>query len=311
MGGRGVVTAAAFGPASMSNLGPGFDTLGICIRGYGDTVTATITAAPEVSVQSSIPLPSDPGRNSAARAAQLVLQAAGADCSVHLEIDKGIPLGSGIGGSAASAVAGAWATNLVLGSPLEKSNLVEAVLEGEAVASGGARHGDNALPALFGGMVLTSPRDAADYRLIPLCRPLYVALLLPKLAILTAPARDILPEQVSLRSAVENASDLAFLMHGIAAGDYEEMGVYMMRDRLVEPVRSKLLPFYDQARARALAAGAWACAITGSGPAMFALAPSRPVAEAAAAAMVHAATAAGTHATGVVTEPDLEGVRAV
>ena len=193
--------ATAYGPASMSNLGPGFDTLGLCIAGVGDTVTATKTGPHGVTLECNMPLPEKPEKNTAGRAAQWVLQAAEASCGVHLSINKGIPLGSGIGGSAASAAAGAWATNLVLGHPFEKEELVEAVLTGESVASGGARHGDNALPALFGGMVLTSSSDPADYRKIPLSRPLHIALLMPELAILTSGARSMLPPQVPLKAA--------------------------------------------------------------------------------------------------------------
>ncbi len=311
MDSKDVRTAAAFGPASLSNLGPGFDTLGICIEGWGDTVTATRKEGHGITVDSNILLPQEPAKNTASWAAHQVLSAVDAGCGVHLYVEKGIPLGSGIGGSAASAAAAAWATNLMLGQPLDKPDLVNAVLEGEAIASDGVRHGDNVLPALFGGMVLTSPSNPADYRLIPLSRSLHLALLLPDLRVFTADARAILPSHVSLRAATENAGDLAFQIHDFITGNYERVGCYMMRDRLVEPVRSAKLPFYAEARARAVAAGAWGCALTGSGPAMFALAPDECTARAVAVAMVAAAVAAGIAASGFVTASDMEGVRTV
>ena len=273
-------------------------------------MTAVMSDAPGITVQSSALLPLDAAKNTAARAGQRVLEAIGADCGVHLDIEKGIALGSGIGGSAASAAAGAWAVNMLLGVPLAKHEMVDAVLEGEALASGGEWHGDNVLPALFGGLVLTSPLDPSDYRPVSLLRPLHIALLLPSLTVLTADARDILPARVPFRVAVENASDLAFMIQTLTTGDYETVGVYMMRDRLVEPARSALLPFFEEARAGAMAAGAWAAAITGSGPAMFALAPDGHVARAAADAMVRATAKHGVAAQGVVTTPDFRGVRA-
>jgi len=282
--------------------------LGLCIKGYGDIVTATLSVTPGVSVRSNIPLPQETEKNTAARAALQVLETVEADCGVFLDIEKGIPLGSGIGGSAASAAAGAWAVNVALGHPLDKTELVAAVLEGEAAASGGY-HGDNALPALFGGLVLTSPVKPADYRLIALNRSLFIALLLPQITVLTAEARSILPESVPLRTAVENAGDLAFMIHALATGAYERVADYMMRDRLVEPARGAQFPFYEDVRTSAIAAGAWACAITGSGPAMFALAPSEKTAQAVAKAMITAASQASVEAVGKVTTPDLEGVR--
>ncbi|MFB3132987.1 MAG: homoserine kinase, partial [Rhodothermales bacterium] len=140
---------AVFGPASLSNLGPGFDTLGLCLSGLGDVVEAWLTDEPGVQVvigegTVEAPTPTDPAKNTAARAASVVLAQAEVSQGLVLCIRKGIELGSGIGGSAASAAAGAWAANEVLGLPFRKEDLVRAVLEGEAVASG-SLHGDNAL----------------------------------------------------------------------------------------------------------------------------------------------------------------------
>ena len=301
-----------FGPASLSNLGPGFDTVGICLAGIGDFVSARLTDRPGIRIRRvGHGIPTDPLRNTAGRAAGLVLEMAGSSQGIELDIEKHVPIGSGIGGSAACAAAGAWAANLVLGLPFEREDLVEAALEGEAVASGGCRHGDNVLPALFGGVVLTSPVDPTDYRQIELPRPMSMAVLLPCLEILTSEARAILPVTVPLRSAVENASNLAFLLQALQSGDFRRAGRYMMRDRLIEPVRARLVPCYEAVRQAALKAGACGCALTGSGPAMFAIAKCDPAAEAILAAMRSASLREGVEADGLVTGSSELGVRVV
>lgn len=302
-----------FGPASLSNLGPGYDSLGLCIAGIGDVAEAWRTERPGVRlVRGTGPeLPLDAARNTAGLAAALVWQKAAAAGGLVLRLRKGIPLGSGIGGSAASAAAGAWAANLLLGRPFEKSELVDAVLRGEALASDGALHGDNALPALMGGLILTSASEPSDFRRITLGRPLPLAIVLPSVKVLTSEARALLPEAVAFGDAVRNASDLAFVIHALASGSLHGIGRYMMRDRLVEPVRGRLLSFYEPARTAAMQAGAMACAITGSGPALFAIAETPAVASRVLAAMRSAVGTAGVECRGLVTQTDDQGVRAV
>ena len=305
--------AVAFGPASLSNLGPGFDALGLALSGLGDAVEAWRVEEPGMHVLPSEtpgapPIPLEAARNTAAVAAARVLRMLGARQGLALRIRKGIPIGSGIGGSAASAVAGAWAANLLFGHPLEKEALVEAVLAGEEVASG-SRHGDNVLPALFGGLVLVSPAAPRTYRRLTLPAPLHVALIVPNVPILTKDARRALPAQVPRQDATQNAAALAFMIHAFACGDYAAVGRHMMADRLVEPVRARSVPCYEAVRRAALEAGAWGCALTGSGPALFALAPSAAHAEDVAKAMLKASRAAGIEAMGLATQADYEGVR--
>lgn len=299
------------GPASLSNLGPGFDTLGLCIDGIGDIVEATISDEPGVQITAIEGdgglLPISAEANTASVAAQHVLRQAGSEKGVELRIEKRVPFGSGIGGSAASAVAGAWAANLALGRPFSKEDLVAAVLEGEAVASG-SKHGDNVLPALFGGLVLTSSSQPHLYRRIPLKCDLPIALIAPDVQVLTKTARDILPKQVPFRDAINNASDLAFLIDAFCCGDWETVGRCIMRDRLVEPVRATLVPCYDAARSAAMEAGALGCALTGSGPAMFAIADSFSAAEAVLQAMIEACLTSGIETTGRVTSANARGV---
>ncbi len=301
-----------FGPASLSNLGPGFDTLGLCIGGIGDYVEAVRTDEPGVKITG---ITGDGGKlslqtalNTASVAAKVVLEALGAEGGLALRIEKQVPFGSGIGGSAASAVAGAWAANVALGSPLEKSALVQAVLAGEAVASG-ERHGDNVLPALLGGMVLVSSSDPHRYRSIALPRAMDLAVVVPEITVLTRTARAMLPARVGLRDAVHNASELAFLVDAFRAGDWETVGRCIMEDRLVEPLRATLVSCYSAAKTAALDAGAFGAALTGSGPAMFALASSPDEAAVVLEAMLHACSQKGVRARGIVSFADGEGVR--
>jgi homoserine kinase len=301
-----------FGPASLSNLGPGFDALGLCIAGVGDVIGARRVEAPGVHLEHdpgiiSWVLPKDHRKNTAVIAAEGVLALVGENVGVAFTLKKGIPLGSGIGGSAASAVAGAWAVNVLFGSPLEKEALIEAVLDAEDVASGG-RHGDNALPALLGGLVLVSSSDPSRYRRIELPGALHLALILPDVEVLTRQAREMLPDAVPLRDAVHNASELAFLVDAYRCGDWETVGRCMMQDRLVEPIRAGLVPCYDAVRAAALDAGAYGCALTGSGPAMFAVAGSENEAAQIRDAMIEASLAGGVDARGIVTEANDYGV---
>lgn len=301
-----------FGPASLSNLGPGFDALGLCISGIGDVIEARLTDSSDILLDHdpgivSWVLPSNPKQNTAVIAAEGVLQLLGSDQGMHFKLKKGIPLGSGIGGSAASAVAGAWAANVLMGCPLEKEDLVEAVLDAEDVASGG-RHGDNGLPALLGGLVLVSSSNPSRYRQVALPGELHIAIILPDVEVLTRQAREMLPDQVPLRDAVHNASELAFLVDAYRCGDWETVGRCMMQDRLVEPVRARLVPCYRAVRRAALEAGAFGCALTGSGPAMFALAASEKDAARVRDAMVEASLAEGIDARGVLASANADGV---
>ncbi|MEM1093641.1 MAG: homoserine kinase [Bacteroidota bacterium] len=304
----------AFGPASLSNLGPGFDTLGLCVSALGDVVRVRPVEQPGVHVTAITgdggTLSKATAQNTAATAALYVLRQADVRHGLELTIGKGIRPGSGIGSSAASAVAGAWAANLALGSPFAKAGLVEAVLRGEAVASG-SLHGDNVLPALFGGLVLVSATEPTRYRCVQLPRALHLAVILPQVQVLTKEAREMLPDQVSLWDAVHNTSELAFMLDAFHAGDWETIGHAMMQDRLVEPVRARLVPCYPEVKAAALDAGALGCALTGSGPAMYALTDSAAAAEVVLGAMLAASRHAGTPADGLATTVDAEGARRV
>ena len=300
-----------FGPASLSNLGPGFDTLGLCLTGLGDVVEARRSEHPGVSIkldscgeQTGIPV--DPLLNTAGVAALELLKKLGTSEGVHLFIEKGFVAGSGIGSSAACAAAAAWAVNILFDRPFEKDELLDVVLSGEAVASG-ARHGDNVLPSLLGGTILVSSKNPTRYRRIKVARPFWVALLLPELKVLTKQARSMLPGEVPLQAAVIQASALAFMIAALMEGDLKEAGYWMMQDQLAEPVRSQLVPCYSVVKTAALRHGALGCALTGSGPAMFSITEDEPTARIVMNEMQMAATSLGIKGAGFVSQVNEQG----
>ncbi len=306
--------AAAWAPASLSNLGPGFDVLGIAIGNWGDRVEARISDTGKIRINySDSSLWSGtvvPNENTAGVSAGSVLERLGWRGGIDLVIEKQIVPGSGVGSSAASSVAAAWAVNLLFGAPLQKEEIVDAVLLGESVASG-EPHGDNALPCLFGGIVMVSSVDATVFRLIGDGKGLFLSVILPDVRIMTRDARGMLPEFVPLKDAVDNASNLAFLVHALGSGDWRQAGRIIMSDRIVEPVRSGLIPCYQGVRHAAAEEGAFGCALSGSGPAMFALSGRREDAERILEAMINAASKVDVDSKGVVTETDTHGARAV
>lgn len=284
----------AWGPASLSNLGPGFDTLGLCLSGLGDVVQARRVDMPGVLVEgSSSGTPTDPASNTAARAAAAVLAVRDPEAGVALTVRKGILPGSGLGSSAASAVAGALAAAALFESRPDREPLLDAALEGEAAVST-ARHGDNVLPSMMGGLVLVSPSNPLVWRRVPLGGSPAIAIVRPALTVLTSEARAMLPATVPLRDAVRTAASLAFLVDAFRAGDWETVGRSIEQDLLVEPVRARLVPPFEAVRSAAREAGAFGCALSGSGPAMFAVCPNEAVAEVARRAM-HEACGAGEH----------------
>lgn len=305
---------AVWAPASLSNLGPGFDCLGLAIEEWGDEISASFNDTNTVRIlyhaDSVWAGPCDPDFNTAGKAAIKVLYQLGVERGVDLIIKKGIVPGSGAGSSAASAAAAAWAVNTLFETPLSKTDLVEAVLAGEAVASG-SRHGDNVLPSLFGGVVIVSSENPSHFRRIDMKAKLCLSVVLPHVEILTREAREILPKQTSFDDAVANASSLGLLIDAMREGDWKEMGKRIMSDRIVEPVRQTLLPCFDAIREAALEAGAYGCALSGSGPTMFAVSESMRSADNVLQAMIQAAKLSDVGSTGITTTIDLVGARRV
>ncbi len=297
-------------PASLSNLGPGFDTLGVAITGLCDKVTIRTCSEPglKVAVQGDTEIPTDPNENTASVSALEVLRLAGYEGGAEMRIDKGIPFGSGLGGSAASAAAGAAAANALLGNPLNEPELVASALRGEAVASK-SLHGDNVIPALLGGGILVDADDPSLYRPVAFGPGIYFAIVVPDIQITTASAREELPQQVELRDAVTNASALALLLEGLRTGDVDLIRTMILRDRVVEPVRRKRIQCFEAVHAAASQGGARGCAISGSGPTLFTVGSSEEEARQLAEDMAEACRRSGLECQALVSRVDQLGAR--
>lgn len=303
--------ATAFAPASVSNLAVGFDLLGHPFGAAGDRVSVRRTASPGVvmgpATGSAGPLPRDPAANTAGSALLGLLRDHAPGMGVEVRIHKGIPLGSGIGGSAASAVAAVVACNQLLAEPLGLEALFPYALAGEAVASG-AVHGDNVAPSLFGGLVLVRSAEPADVVPLPVPRGLRCVVVLPELRVDTRAARAVLPERIRLADHVRQAGNLAGVIAGLASGDLR-LVARSLEDVLVEPWRAPLVPGFAAVKASAAAAGALGCSISGAGPAVFAWCDGERSAAEARDRMVAAFAAEGVRAAGWTCPVDGPGAR--
>jgi homoserine kinase len=274
--------AIAYAPGSTSNLGPGFDCLGVAFTGKGDRVRAETVASSGVRVVSvsDSRIPTSASRNTAAIAASAVLRRTGSALGLDLTLEKGLPLSGGMGGSAASAVAGALAADAALGASLSFEHLLEAALEAETVAAG--RHLDNVAPALLGGAVLVVTQDPPRFARVRVASGLVLVLATPGYGVETVRARAVLPTGVPRADAIAQASALAGLLLGLERGE-DELVRASMCDRIAEPARASLYPGYAEARTAAMAAGALGVVVSGAGPTVVAIAreaASRAVAEA-------------------------------
>ena len=251
-------------------------------------------------------IPRDAARNTAALAAAEVLRQAGATgVGLELRVLKGLPLSGGLGGSAASAVAGAFAANALLGGPLDTEALLRCALEAEAVVAG--RHPDNAAPSLLGGAVVVLGTEPLRYARLTVHPALRLVFATPGYGVETARARAVLPASVPRADAVGQAAGLAGLVLGLERGDGSLVRTAMV-DRVAEPYRIPLYPGYARAREAALSAGAFGVAVSGAGPTLLAIVPEgaeEGVGRAVAAAYAQEGTSTSLHLAGV----DSEGAR--
>ena len=300
-----------FAPASLSNLGPGFDVLGLALAAPGDIVLARRSATPGVRIlraTGGVPLEAD--ANTAGVAARETLRRAGmTDVGIELEVEKGMPIGTGMGSSAASAAAAAVAVNLLLGSPLRKQDLIGACVEAEARVAG--RHGDNVSPSLLGGLVLVRSLDPPDVVRLPVPEDLMVAVATPAFELSTRVARAALPESAPLRSLVHSTANIAALVAACYSGDLALLARSLDED-VVVPVRAALIPGAREVMRAALDAGALGSSISGAGPSIFALCHSEARARAVARAMAAAFLQYGRLGASTIVSPaDAPGARAL
>ena len=269
-----VERATAFAPASVGNVAIGFDILGFCVDALGDKVTVTRTERPGVTISAIRgvvgDLPLEPEKNTAGRALLALYEAKKPSFGFDMEIEKGIPLGSGLGGSAASAVGAVVAGNALLSEPFSKLELLKFAMQGEQVASG-SLHVDNIAPSLFGGLVLTVGIDNPRVKQIPVPKGVRAVILHPHMFLSTKQARAILKRTVDMSDFVWQTANLAGFISGCYTDDLDMIHA-SLDDVVIEPQRQALIPGFPEVRKASMAAGALGCSISGAGPTMFALA---------------------------------------
>ena len=284
-----------FAPATVANVASGFDVLGFALDSPGDAVRLSRSAESGVRVLSISGddgrLPRDPKKNTAAVAVAAFLERVGNPFGVDLELEKRMPLSSGLWSSAASAVAAVTAANLLAGTPLAPTELLPFTMEAERVACGSA-HADNVAPSLLGGFVLIRSYDPLDVVRLPVPAGLSCAVVHPHTELRTEDARSVLKKELRLSDAIRQWGNLAALVAALYNGDLALLG-RSLQDVVAEPARSLLIPGFPQVKAAAVAAGALGCSISGSGPSVFALCASPEVSSRAGEAMVAAFGAAG------------------
>ena len=284
-----MTSVTAFAPATVSNVACGFDVLGFALASPGDEVTARPVRS-GVSIDDITGdngrLPRSADRNTAGVAAQALLNLAGEQRGVALTIRKGLPLASGLGGSAASAAAAVVAVDALFGLGSSIETLVTCALEGERLGAGSA-HADNIAPSICGGFVLVRRSHPPDIVRLPVPAGLTAVVVHPDLEIETAMARQLIGDTVSLKDAIQQWANLGALIDGLHRGDFDLIS-RSLEDRIAEPRRAALVPGLAVIKQAAVDAGALGCSLSGSGPSLFALCRSAADAERVARAMTGA-----------------------
>jgi len=271
----------AFAPATVANVSCGFDVFGFAVEEPGDEVVLTLTENPGVVIKKiegdAGRLPMGAEKNTAGVAVLAFLKAIDSKQGVEIVLKKNLPLGSGMGSSAASAVAALVGINHLLGEPFLKKDLLPFAMEAERIACGSA-HADNVAPSLMGGFVLIRGYTPLDVVNIPTPENLFCTLVHPHLELNTHDSRQVLRLNITLKDAVVQWGNIAGLVAGLMKPDYGLIS-RSLKDVIVEPVRSMLIPGFDNIKQKALESGALGSGISGSGPTIFALSTSAETAQ--------------------------------
>lgn len=263
-------TVTVQSPATVANLVCGFDVLGMCLHAPYDQMEVKLLNEPKVIIRTTdnYPLPTDPSLNTAGAPLLDMMQELDANIGFEVLITKHIKPGSGLGSSAASAAGAAVAANHLLGNIFSREELVRFAMAGEKVATG-VKHADNVTPCIYGGITLI--RSIFPLDIVPVPSPaLYVTVVHPQIEIKTADARQILRKEVQLKNAIKQWGNIAGLVAGFMKGDLALIG-RSLEDVIIEPVRSILIPCFDEVKEKSKAAGALGGGISGSGPSVFML----------------------------------------
>jgi homoserine kinase len=268
-------SVTAFAPATVANVGCGFDIMGFAVEGIGDKVTVSLGHdTPEATISMSGKygnlIPSEWYKNTAGVAVKAYLEATGnPDVNPGIALEKNLPLGSGLGSSASSAAAAVFAVNKLFKNLLSTTELIPFAMEGERVACGTA-HADNVAPSLLGGFVLIRSYNPLDIIQVKCPDELFCTIIHPHIQVKTSDARRILRHDIPITDVIRQSANTAAFMTGLIKEDFNLMGRSIC-DLLAEPKRIQLIPGFEEAKRAALDSGAIGCGISGSGPSVFAL----------------------------------------
>ncbi len=299
-----------YAPATVANVACGFDIFGFAVNHPGDEVVLEKKSTPGIVIKEITGddgrLPKTVEKNTAGIAIQKFLTHIGReDQGFELSLHKDMPLGSGLGSSAASAVAGVFAANELMGRPLSQKDLLPFAMEGERVACGSA-HADNVGPSLLGGFIVIRSYDPLDIIQVPVPSDLYASIVHPQIEVNTKDARGILDKEISLSTTITQMGNVAGLVAGLLLPDYELIGRSLV-DVIIEPSRAILIPGFAEVKAAAIANGALGCSISGSGPSLFALSKGEETAQKVAEAMAAEFAALGIGSEQYVSQINQKG----
>ncbi len=273
-------TIKVFAPATIANVGPGFDIFGLALCDIGDTVEMSLSDKSGITIENGKGcegLPTDPDKNVAGVALRSMLDALKKDTGINLRIHKNIKPGSGLGSSASSSAAAVFGLNQLLGNPFSTMELVRFAMEGEGAVSL-SPHADNVAPSLLGGFTVVRSYEPLDIIQVPVNMELWFTVIHPQLEVKTSDSKRMLKREISLAQGIRQWGNVAGVITALMKGDIELLG-RSMHDPLVEPIRSMLIPGFDEAKQAALKAGVVASSISGSGPSIFAISSTRDGAE--------------------------------
>lgn len=276
-----ITRAEAFAPATVANLGVGFDILGLAVKGMGDKAIVEFQDSPEIVITDiegdGGKLPREADKNVASVSARAFLDAMGEKRGIKMKLIKGLPLASGLGSSAASSVVSVVALNKLYGEPYTREQLMPFCLEGEALVSG--YHADNVAPCLLGGITLIAGITVDAIQPLPVPENLHLALVTPDVAVPTAEARAVLPETVPLKTMIYQTGQVARIIDALHRCDLEALADAIENDQVIEPARAYLMPLLDEVRFASKRAGAMSVFIGGAGPTLCAICDDKQVAQ--------------------------------
>ncbi|MGI9551262.1 MAG: homoserine kinase [Aurantibacter sp.] len=300
-----------FCPATIANISCGFDVLGVALDSVGDEMVVRKVEAKGIRITklTGQNLPLETEKNVAGVAGLALLATSGYQGGFEIEIYKKIKAGSGIGSSAASSSGAVWAINELLGKPFSKKELVKFAMEGERLASGIA-HADNVAPALFGGFTMVRSYNPLDVVPIPSPSELYTTVIHPQIEVKTSDSRKILKTKITLADGVKQWGNVGGLVAGLFTEDYDLIGRSLV-DHIVEPIRSILIPGFEEVKSTSLKAGALGCGISGSGPSIFTFSKGETTAKKVAESMKSVYDNIGIDFEVHVSKINVEGVREI